>query len=343
MRRRQRYFCRDCPGSFSLTPKYTYAKSLIDQLVKEYFETKPSYRDLARKHEIDKKRINQWVKNYASSCKNSIELARELKPNWTGYLTADGKLIRYRGRKGCLYIGVDNCGDIVHVLSGDGQENKTSWNKFFQELEEDIKYNLLVLISDGNPDIMATCLAHYQDFIYQTCIYHFLKRIDRLFGYLTVIRNRIKKKQFGKEIELRHKIHRLLHRDSLALFMSDYKIIVSLFEKRYYQGLYCFSIIGLLEDNLEYLIPHYFDSNIPRTSNLAETTIKQYQRRLKTIEGFQSASGFKDYLNVFTIFLRFKKYTDCRGANSYRNGKNRLQLAGVNTDEIDWLDWGLKG
>ena len=48
----------------------------------------------------------------------------------------------------------------------------------------------------------------------------------------------------------------------------------------------------------------------------------------------------KNYLNAFTIFLRFKEYTDCRGDNKCRNGKNRLQLAGVNTDNINWLDWG---
>jgi len=280
------------------------------------------------------------VKDYSANCKNTVAVAKELKPSWTGYLTTDGKTIKYRGQKGCMYIGVDNCGDIVHILAGDGHENKTSWSRFFQELRQDIDYGLVVLISDGNPDIPAACLIYYRYFIYQTCIYHFLKRIDRSFGYLTVIRHKKKRKQFEMEIGLRQEIHRLLRRDSLSAFMDDYERIVSLFDQKHYRGLYCFSMVELLKDNLGYLAPHYFDEQIPGTSNLAETTIKQYERRLKTIEGFQSAGGFKNYLNVFTMFLRFKKYTDCRGKNKYRNGQNRLQLAGVNTDNLDWFYWG---
>lgn len=309
-------------------------------MTKEYFETKSSYRDLARKYDIDKKRINDWVKDYSANCKGTVDVAQELKPDWTGYLTVDGKAIRYRGRKGCMYIGVDNGGDIIHILAGDGHENKTTWGQFFRELREGINYALVVLISDGNPDISATCLIYYRYFIYQTCIYHFLKRVDRTFGYLTVMRHKKKKKQFEREIELRQEIHRLLHLDSLSAFMNDYERIINLFDKKYYHGLYCFLMVELLKNNLGYLTPHYFDEQIPRTSNLAETTIKQYERRLKTIEGFQSSDGFKNYLNVFTMFLRFKKYTDCRGNNRYKNGQSRLQLAGINTNNIDWFSWG---
>jgi serine protease inhibitor len=107
IRRRQRYFCSTCVSSFSVTSKFTYAKSLVMELIKEYFETKSSYRDLSRKYNLDKKRINDWVKDYSSNCKTTIDLAKELKPSWTGYLTADGKITKYRGLKGCLYIGVE--------------------------------------------------------------------------------------------------------------------------------------------------------------------------------------------------------------------------------------------
>lgn len=311
-------------------------------MAKQYYEAKPSYRDLSRKYDINKNKINDWVKKCSQNFKNTIDVKQDLHPGWTGYLTVDGKLIRYRGRKGCMYIGVDNCGDIVHILAGDSHENKTSWNRFFKELELEINYILVVLISDGNPDIMAACLLHYRYFVYQTCLHHFLKRIDRSFGYLTIIRNPRKKKQFKSEIELRCEIHYLLYRKTLSEFMAGYEKIIGNFNRKYYRGYECFSMIEMLRDNIGYLVPHYFDDNIPRTNNLAETTIKQYERRLKTIEGFQSLAGFKNYLNVFTLFLRFKKYTDCRGYNKYKNGRNRLQLAGVDTDKIDWFSYGFK-
>ena len=63
-------------------------------------------------------------------------------------------------------------------------------------------------------------------------------------------------------------------------------------------------MINLVEDNLFFITARYFDNNIPKTNNLAETTIKQYQRRLKTIEGFQTIATSKNFLNMFiTLFL----------------------------------------
>lgn len=241
-----------------------------------------------------------------------------------------------------MYIGVDSCGDIVHVATGDSFENKSDWGIFFKDLKQEIEYPLVVLISDGNPDILAVCSNYYKYFIYQTCIYHFLKRIDRTFGYLTVIRNMSKKKQFSMEIEMRNKIHRLIHRESLNSFVCDYNNLVYVFFEKYYHSQYCYSMLETLKNNLGYITPHYFDDKIFKTSNMAETTIKQYERRLKSIEGFQSFLSLKNYINIFTMFLRFKKYTDCRKNNSYKNGKSRLQIAGVNTNNIDWFLYGQK-
>ncbi len=80
---------------------------------------------------------------------------------------------------------------------------------------------------------------------------------------------------------MRHKIHKLIHQKDLNSFVLGYNNIVYIFFEKYYHSQYCRSMLDTLKNNLGYLIPHYFDSNIPRTSNLAETTIKQYQRRLK--------------------------------------------------------------
>ena len=267
-------------------------------------------------------------------------MAKELGPVWSGYLTVDGKIIKYRGKKGCMYIGVDGSGDIAHVSAGDSFENKSGWTMFFKDLEQEINYPLVALISDGNPDILASCCNYYKYFIYQTCIFHFLKRIDRIFGYLTVIRNKSKKEQFNLEIEMRDKIHKLIHQKSLDSFVNDYNNIVYAFFERYYHSRYCHSMLEVLKHNLGYIIPHYFDDKIFKTSNMAETTIKQYERRLKSIEGFQSFLGLKNYINIFTMFLRFKKYTDCRRNNSYKNGNSRLQIAGVDTEKINWFDYG---
>lgn len=96
-------------------------------------------------------------------------------------------------------------------------------------------------------------------------------------------------------------------------------------------------MITLVIDKLFQIVPHYVDGNIPQTNNLAETTIKQYERRLKTMEGFQTTTSSNNFLNLLTTFLRCKLYTDCKKQNRYKNGQSRLQLADVNMDADKWL------
>ena len=70
---------------------------------------------------------------------------------------------------------------------------------------------------------------------------------------------------------------------------------------------------------------------------MAESFNKQIQRRVKTIESFQRHMTAIPYMNLLVAYLRFKPYTDCRGARKHLNGKNRLQAAGLRRLPNDWL------
>jgi hypothetical protein len=78
------------------------------------------------------------------------------------------------------------------------------------------------------------------------------------------------------------------------------------------------------------------------TNNQLENLIKQYEKRLKTIEGFgNNPKIIEGYLNLMGIYHCFKPYTDCKDSNRYKNGKSPLELAGVSIKGLDWARFAL--
>lgn len=333
---RQRYGCNNCSSSFATKSKYTFSRLLIERLVKQHVSGKSSYRDLARDH-LSKEKICQWVYEYGQNCKTTIEVAKELKPRWSGYLTADGKVIKVSKRKSCLLVGVDNTGDIVHTHFIDAPENKTGWDRFFRELRDNIHYPLKGLTSDGNPDILATSKRYLTNFRYQICTKHAQERIDRTFGYKMVIREK-REKDYLREIELRNILRALLNAPDYNEFLEGFHYLRRIRKK--FNSPICQNLLKYLDDNLHSFISHYFDPKIPRTNNLAENVIRQYNRRLKLIEGFRFTRTAEAYLRLLTMYLRFRKHTDAKKGNRFKNGKSKLEIAKANiSTTTDWLKY----
>jgi len=94
-------------------------------------------------------------------------------------------------------------------------------------------------------------------------------------------------------------------------------------------------IYNLLTNLIKYkdnIFAHLKTPFLPSTNNQLENLIKQYERRLKTIEGFgKNKQAVEGYLNLMAICYCFsarggsafgrKPHTDSRGKNKYKNGK----------------------
>lgn len=328
----QRYKCKLCNLVFVLKNKHHYSPEFKHKIIKQYFEGKSSYRDLARQYGINKNRINEWILEKVSNFKNPHQIAKELKPRWSGCLIADGKHIKARGKKGCWYIGVDLTGDIPNSKYGSEGENKFDWFIYFKQLKI-IKYPLKYLVSDGNDDIYQSAKHHFPLVRYQTCCEHYLRKMDRIIGYQKIIREKQQIK-FSKELKIRYLVKLMLFSKTYDDFLMYWRSI------RYFP--HKSSLMNFIrkdiKKNFVFLTIHFFEKHIPRTNNIAESFIKQIKRRLKTIEGFGSHKTANGYLHLLAIFLRFKPYTDAKN----KNGKSRLQLAGVDTKDIDWLKFSQK-
>lgn len=282
-------------------------------------------------------KIWSWVNEYAINSKTTKEISQELKPQWTGYLVADGKVVKVRGKKNCLVVGIDLSGDIPLTEYEVGPENKSQYVRFFKNLKE-LNYPLRGLVSDGREDIHSAAKLSYGNFRHQICLTHFLKSIDRTFSYLTIRRQRLDQ-EFKLELEMRNEIYLLLYSKDYYEFLNRYH---NLKLKKYFKSEYCQKMWFKLQNNLHSIISHYFDKDLQLTNNQAENFIKQINRRLKTIEGFQRPETAEAYLRLLITHLRFKPYTDARRNNKHKNGKSRLELAGVKTKHLDWLKFSQK-
>ena len=250
----------------------------------------------------------------------------------------DGKTIKVKGKRNCLVIGIDYTADIPLTEYEIGAENKTQYVRFFKNLKE-LNYPLRGLVSDGREDIHSAAKQVYSSFHHQLCLKHFLKSIDRTFGYLTVKRSRLEK-EFKLELELRSNLYELIYTKDYYQFLNKYHLIKS--ERRYFKSEYCSKMWFKLQNNIHSIIAHYFDHRLCLTNNSAENIIKQLNRRLKLIEGFQSSITAESYLRLLVMYLRFKPYTDARNIHKYRNGKSRLELSRVRTKDLDWLKFSQK-
>ncbi len=66
--------------------------------------------------------LNGWVQELGERAKSPLEVSIELQPQWGGFLGIDGKVIRVKGDKRCLLIGVDHpTQDLVHTLVLDSE------------------------------------------------------------------------------------------------------------------------------------------------------------------------------------------------------------------------------
>jgi hypothetical protein len=100
--------------------------------------------------------------------------------------------------------------------------------------------------------------------------------------------------------------------------------------------------IAFLERHWVRLMRYHSVRGLPRTNNMAEAVNKQLKRRLKTLESFQHHTTAVNYMNLLIAYLRLKPYTDCRGRRKQLNGKTRLEAAGLDGLQGDWLNHCLK-
>lgn len=327
--------------------------------------------------------VHNAVKEASLNSKPLIKLIKELKPELSGFLHLDGKGIKLKGKhkwERTLFIAQDKLGLPIHQKLIEG-ENKLEIMNFLKEIKETLNYPFKGVISDMREEIIYAVSQILPEIPHQFCRTHILRGIDRtlkiqpIHTQLSKLLKRLrrlkplffihpyspKKESLLKELKtIQTKIAELKRKHKDVLILRRYLRIYVLsnnfqeaeirlkkirrlkskfkHKKRIYNLIN--SLIKYKENIFAHLIKYPY---LPYTNNQLENLIKQYERRLKTIEGFgNNQKATEGYLNLMGIYYCFKPYTDCRDKNGYKNGKSPLELAGISTRGLDWARFILK-
>lgn len=123
--------------------------------------------------------LNGWVQELGGRAKTPLEVSSELQPKWGGFLGIDGKVIRVKGDKRCLLIGVDHpTQDLVHAIVLDS-ETADGFARLETETCLDAGYPLKGVVSDLGPGFAQTHRDYFGSVPFQARRVHFDRRLDQ--------------------------------------------------------------------------------------------------------------------------------------------------------------------
>lgn len=250
------------------------------------------------------------IHTVTAQCVSAAWTAKNLRPQWSGYLALDGKIVRVWDwaakhfrytkmerrwlHKLSLLLALDlGTLDVPSHWLGD-DETAIDLTLFLRTLKEN-GYPLKGFVSDGNMDIPRAVERVFGPGIpHQLCVVHYLRN-------------------------LRIKLHQGL-------------ILPPVYQDA------CQHILAGKEPQFLAVPPTLFtylkEPGLPRTNQAVENCIRFFELRLKTLGQFQSFRTARHYLDALVLSRRFIPFTDRKGQP---NGKSPLELAGCNLTGLDYL------
>jgi transposase-like protein len=311
----QRFSCRKCQHSFTLrsNPRSRISFSKKVELARKSIEGRTSIRTIAHQESVSKTTVVKAIHEVTAQCISAAWIATNLKPQWSGYLGIDGKMIRvwdwaakhFRYTKeqkrwlhkmsliACLDLGTL---DIpIHHLGS--EETSIDLKLCLQQLKE-IGYPLKGYVTDGNEDIKKIVEMVFGKIPHQLCVVHFLKNLRAKMGTGIITEDQY--------LDARYNI--LRGKKPAHLIVPD-----DLFTYLKVKGL-------------------------PRTDQATENFFRFISLRTKTLNVFRSWKTATDYLNALILYRRFKKFESCKAKHKSFNGRAPLEIAGCKIDGLDYLD-----
>ncbi|MCK4423702.1 MAG: hypothetical protein KAV18_06490, partial [Candidatus Omnitrophica bacterium] len=90
-------------------------------------------------------------------------------------------------------------------------------------------------------------------------------------------------------------------------------------------------VFNLVERIAEDLKNPIKDPEIPNTNNATESAIKEFDLLYSTTYGFSSLLVLQEFLNVYTVYQRFRKYV-----SGPKKGLCSLEVAGYDIGNLNW-------
>lgn len=286
---------------------------------------------LSRVHELklSPSTVCRWVNLVGKKCKDTIQVAQELKPKWSGILSIDGKTIRASGKKYTLLLAADlKTQDIVHAIVVI-KESYQNMKKFVSQLKDEIDYPLRGVVIDLRPGLVRALGETFPKVPIQACVIHLKRQLDQRLPKLKG------KRGSRTNQELRELLCQVLFASSSEEALSAHREILKrsdIFAEKAQK-----TVIKMVSRHLSLILAHHFHPELSRDNNIIENIIKQLNKKIKLLDGFESIDTADVFIKLLVMKYRFKSFTDSRDKS--KNGKSPLELAGATTQNIDWLTY----
>lgn len=330
--------CKACGKSFTLgrktaSPGARFARDVVLEAVRLYVQGLPSYRVLSRLLErrlgrsVSRVALNRWVHEVGEKAKTPLEVSRQLRPAWGGFLGVDGKVVWVRGDERCLLLGVDQTTqDVVHALLCDS-EGPQGFVRLVTEAVVEAGYPLQGIVADLGPGFLKAHRDYFPRVPLQACRVHFDRRLDQY------IRKAKRSTRAALHAELKDRIRAVLYAPSEGEAAS---LLYALLDDRgRVAGVGEHDALGSLHRNFGLYMTHHRVAGLPADNNITENVVKQLGKKLRLMEGFHTDTSAESFTRLLVGCYRFKRFTD--SSSTDRNGMAPLELAGVDLAGRDWL------
>ena len=275
--------------------------------------------------------IYRMINKLGEGCKDSVQIANELQPKWSGFLGCDGKVIKVHGEEWVLLTAVDlGTQDIVDSTLAKG-EDYISINLFLRRVRDSIGY----VPKEGVVDVDRAWIEAWSDVFpdvpLQLCVVHFERIVDREIP---------KRKRTPRQEKLKEMIRQVIYGSDEASARRIVNEILELKRKRYFTDKKSLYIIHSLNRNFEMLATHFRVPGSFRDNNITESVNGKIQMRLYLIRGYKKVRSARNSLKLIALHYRFNPFSSCK--NKEHNGKSPLNLAGANTSKLDWITYSQK-
>lgn len=266
-----------------------------------------------------------------ANCKSFVQVARELRPQWSGFLLVDGKTICIGKRKYALLLTADAKTQDIPCANLFDSENLENYFSLLRAVRDELSYPVKGITVDGDPGLLSATQAAFPGAPLQLCVRHLDEFHVYYFNYLY----KGPVKGMARFLDL---THRLLYAKSLRHLKHLIQEYLTCREDLIEAGL--FKEIKNFERKFDHLWTHLKHPGMPRTTNIIESIIHQLSRKIDRTDGFCSAETAWNSLQLLIMKYRFHTFT-CSRIKGH-NGHSPLSLAKAKTSSIDWVTFSQK-
>jgi transposase-like protein len=202
---------------------------------------------------------------------------------------------------------------VLGIIFG-GRESTSSWSELLHDLEGRGLCQPILVISDGNPGLIAALKAAWPDLPRQRCVKHRTKNI-------------LDKVLKSEREEVRKALNKIWYSSDEKTALENARAFVNQYGRKYETATQC--LLECLPDCLTFFrFPEEYWVHI-RTSNLLERTFREVRRRTKVVGRFPTeSSALVMIYGVLTI-----DSPKWRGLNLGEEAIKEIEIASKNVRE----------